>query len=131
MTPSTPVLPLIFGLRSILEDIDNEGLNNRYARHTHLNQKVHQWVEKHGLRLLPNPKYASKTLSCIRNTLNLDIAALNAALKDRFNCVIDGGYGKLKGTTFRISNMGDETDATIDQLLTHLDTLIDEFKPKS
>jgi aspartate aminotransferase-like enzyme len=27
--------------------------------------------------------------------------------------VIDGGYGKLKGLAFRISNMGDETDATI------------------
>jgi hypothetical protein len=27
--------------------------------------------------------------------------------------VIDGGYGKLKGKTFRISNMGDETDETI------------------
>jgi aspartate aminotransferase-like enzyme len=35
--------------------------------------------------------------------------------------VIDGGYGKLKGKTFRISNMGDETDATISQLLGWLD----------
>jgi aspartate aminotransferase-like enzyme len=31
--------------------------------------------------------------------------------------VIDGGYGKLKGKTFRISNMGDETDATIAVML--------------
>ena len=35
--------------------------------------------------------------------------------------VIDGGYGKLKGKTFRISNMGDETDATIATLIAALD----------
>jgi aspartate aminotransferase-like enzyme len=35
--------------------------------------------------------------------------------------VIDGGYGKLKGKTFRISNMGDETDATISTLIAALD----------
>jgi aspartate aminotransferase-like enzyme len=44
--------------------------------------------------------------------------------------VIDIGYGKLKGKTFRISNMGDETEATIGQLLANLDTLLAEL-PKS
>ncbi len=37
---------------------------------------------------------------------------------------INGGYGKIKGITFRISNMGDETDETIEVLLDALtDTL--------
>jgi aspartate aminotransferase-like enzyme len=35
--------------------------------------------------------------------------------------LIDGGYGKIKGTTFRISNMGDETEATMNTLYTALD----------
>jgi len=35
--------------------------------------------------------------------------------------VIDGGYGKLKGNTFRIANMGDETDASIAKLIAALD----------
>jgi len=38
--------------------------------------------------------------------------------------VIDGGYGKLKGRTFRISNMGDETDGTIAELLAALDATL-------
>ena len=38
-------------------------------------------------------------------------------LKSKHGFVIDGGYGKLKGKTFRISNMGDETDETIAVLL--------------
>jgi aspartate aminotransferase-like enzyme len=34
--------------------------------------------------------------------------------------VLDGGYGKLKGRTFRISNMGDETRETITELIAAL-----------
>jgi aspartate aminotransferase-like enzyme len=40
--------------------------------------------------------------------------------------VIDGGYGKLKGKAFRISNMGDETDETMGVLLRALDSALAE-----
>ena len=126
MTPSTPVIPLIFALRSKLEDIFAEGIAQRHARHARLNNMVHEWVERHGFSLLPPPEFASKTLSCVRNTTGVDLAALNKSLKERFHCVIDTGYGKLKGETFRISNMGDETEETISQLLANLDELLAE-----
>jgi len=45
--------------------------------------------------------------------------------------VIDGGYGKLKGKTFRISNMGDETDETIAELLRALDSALAETPKQS
>jgi len=121
MTPSTPVIPLIFALRSKLEDIFAEGLEARYARHERLNAMVHAWMEKHGLETLPPRAFASKTLSCIKNRHEWDLPALNSHLKTHFNCVIDGGYGKIKGKTFRISNMGDETEATLNELLNNLD----------
>lgn len=129
MTPSTPVIPLINALASKLEDIFTEGLDARFARHEHLNNLVRDWVQRNGFELLPPPAYGSKTLCCVKNTRNLDIAGLNDALKKRYHCVIDGGYGKLKGKTFRISNMGDETGETITGLLANLDTLLPEFIP--
>lgn len=124
MTPSTPVIPLIYALKSKIEDIFAEGVEARYARHTQLNNLVHAWVERNGFELLPEKAYASKTLSCIRNTRDIDLVQLNKALKSEFKMVIDGGYGKLKGKTFRISNMGDETEATMLELLNALDTLL-------
>lgn len=127
MTPSTPVIPLIYALKSKLEDIEAEGLQARYARHERLNTMVHAWVEKHGFELLPEKAYASKSLSCVRNTREIDVPELNKRLKERFHCVIDGGYGKLKGKTFRISNMGDETEETIGELLANLDILVAEL----
>jgi len=130
MTPSTPCISLINGLRAKVDEMKAEGIENRYARHAKTNAMVHAWAEKNGFKLLPEKKYASKALSCIANTRNIDVDALNKNLKSRFNCVIDGGYGKLKGKTFRISNMGDETEATIGTLLSQLDILLAEL-PKA
>ena len=48
------------------------------------------------------------------------MAKLQKLVKDQ-GFLIDGGYGKIKGTTFRISNMGDETEATMQQLYAALD----------
>jgi aspartate aminotransferase-like enzyme len=123
-TPSTPVIPPIYALRSKLEDIKAEGVEHRYARHARLNKLVRDWGYAKGFKLLPEPRYGSVTLNCFVNTLNLDLAALNKLLKSKHAMVIDGGYGKLKGKTFRISNMGDETDDTMRELLAALDDVI-------
>ena len=38
--------------------------------------------------------------------------------------LIDGGYGKIKGKAFRLSNMGDETEETMSTLYTAMDTAL-------
>ncbi len=127
MTPSTPVIPHIYGLRHQLGIFEAEGLENRYARHAELNDLVRAWVKRNGFELLPEEQYASRSLSCVKNTREVDIPQLNKLLKERHNCVIDGGYGKLKGKTFRISNMGNETRETISELLANLDSILEEI----
>jgi aspartate aminotransferase-like enzyme len=122
MTPSTPVIPLIYALESKLNEILTEGLDARFARHARLNRLVHDWVDRHGFGYLPPDGFRSKALTCVHNTREIDTAAFVSALKKDFNFAIDGGYGKIKGTTFRISNMGDETDATMAELISALDT---------
>ena len=127
MTPSTPVIPHINGLKHQLSVFEAEGLENRYARHARLNAMVHDWVERNGFELFPEPRYASKSLTCVKNNREMNIPELNRLLKSHHNCVIDGGYGKIKGKTFRISNMGDETEETIGELLSNLDSLVGEL----
>lgn len=126
MTPSTPVIPLIYALRSKLDDIKAEGLEARYARHARNNQQVRDWAFAKGFKLFPKEGFGSVTLNCFANTLNVDLAALNKALKSKHGFVIDGGYGKLKDKTFRISNMGDETSETMAALLKALDAVLAE-----
>lgn len=126
MTPSTPVIPLIYALRSKLDDIVAEGLDARFARHARLNRTVREWGYARGFKLFPQEGFGSVSLNCFANTRGIDLPALNTMLKAR-GFLIDGGYGKLKGQTFRISNMGDETDATIAELLAALDASLKEI----
>jgi aspartate aminotransferase-like enzyme len=121
MTPSTPSIGHIFALRSKLDDIFAEGPENRYARHETLNDLVHEWVGRNGFEFFAPEGYRSKSLTCVKNNRDIDVPALNKALKEKYHCIIDGGYGKIKGKTFRISNMGDETEQTITDLLGWLD----------
>ena len=130
MTPSTPVIPLIYALKSKLADIKAEGFEARYARHARLNQMVRDWAFAKGFKLFPKEGFGSVSLNCFANTINVDLAALNKLLKSKHQLVIDGGYGKLKGTTFRISNMGDETDETIAALIKALDASLAELGVK-
>lgn len=127
MTPSTPCISLIYGLKHQLEVIFNEGIENRFARHERLNGLVHDWVRRNGFEFFAPEGYRSKSLTCVANNREIDVAKLNSILKSDHSLIIDGGYGKLKGKTFRISNMGDETDETITSLIASLDDALSKL----
>jgi len=129
MTPSTPVIPLIHALKHTLDKIFQEGVENRFTRHAELNNLVHNWVDKHGFELFPQKQFASKSLTCVKNNLNIDVVGFVKKLKEAKKISIDAGYGKIKGKTFRISNMGDETTSSINHLLEAMDEIIQEFLP--
>ena len=121
MTPSTPSIGHIYALQSKLEEIFVEGLTNRYQRHTHTNRLVHDWVRARGFDFFAEDGFRSITLTCVKNTRGIDVQKLTKDLREKHHIVIDPGYGKLKGQTFRLSNMGDETKATVSHLLACLD----------
>jgi len=121
MTPSTPAIPLINALASKLDDIFTEGLEARYARHAALNRQVHEWIQSRGFEFFAPEGYRSLSLTCAANSREVDVAAWIKRLREKHRYVIDGGYGKIKGKTFRISNMGDESHASIAALLAALD----------
>ncbi len=128
MTPSTPSIGHVFALASKLEDFFAEGLEARFARHKKLAGMTRQWAAGNGFTLFPEPGFESVTLTCISNGARpggrtVDVAKLQKLVKEK-GFLIDGGYGKIKGTTFRISNMGDETEETMKQLYAALDGAI-------
>ena len=72
--------------------------------------------------------YQSKTLTTIDNRDGrLDVPGFIKALRTRHNVLINGGYGKIKGVTFRISNMGNETEESMQELIDQLDDVIADF----
>jgi len=131
MTPSTPSIGHVYALASKLEDFFSEGLVTRYARHRQTNQMTRDWTAKHGFTLFPEAGFESITLTCVNNGAKpggrvVDVAKLQKLVKDQ-GFLIDGGYGKIKGTTFRISNMGDETAETMNQLFAVMDAAMKQL----
>src|SRR2546423_7975414 len=124
MTPSTPSIGHIFALQSKLNEIFEEGLTNRYQRHARTNALVHDWVKRTGFDFFAEEGFRSKTLTCVSNNKGVDVVDLARKLREKHHLIIDPGYGKLRGKTFRLSNMGDETEETVSHLLACLDDVL-------
>ncbi|MEE2733855.1 MAG: alanine--glyoxylate aminotransferase family protein [Verrucomicrobiota bacterium] len=126
-TPSTPSISLLQGLDAMVASILKEGLPDRYQRHAENNALVHQWVEERGFAHFAPEGYRSRTLTAVANNLKIDVPAFVTAVREKHNFLINGGYGKIKGRTFRLSNMGNETPESMKELLAALDDVLPEF----
>ena len=124
--PSTPTTPHMYGLACSLDKMMKEGFENVYARHEAMMRFAREWGAKHFEVLVKEEKYASRTVSCIKNTRNLDLKEVSGELKKR-GYVFSDGYGKLKDKTFRIPHMAGRT---MDELKTYLGTLEEVMKLK-
>ncbi len=119
-TPATPAISLMWALERQLDLMFAEGLENRFARHARLAEMTRTWARERGFDLFPEPGYESQTVTCVTNTRGIDVAALNAYLRQR-GMMSSNGYGDLKGKTFRIAHMGETTEADMQALFEAID----------
>src|SRR5438445_7998260 len=73
MTPTTPSIGHIFALQSKLNEIFEEGLDARYARHSKTNMLVHDWVRRTGFDFFAEHGFRSITLTCGQNNKGTDV----------------------------------------------------------
>ncbi len=119
----TPTMPHIFALSYQLDAMLAEGIENRFERHRRMAEAVRAWA-RHHFALFAEAGFESDTLTCVRNTRDMDVKALNAELLSRHDCIISDGYGDLKGKTFRIAHMGDMQVGDMRQLLAWIDEIV-------
>ena len=115
-TPATPAISLIYALDLQLDRIFDEGLENRFARHAAMAERVQSWALSMGFGLFAPDGFRSKTVTTVENLRNLDISDLNKFLLKQ-GMRIANGYGSLKGKTFRIAHMGETHMEDIERLL--------------
>jgi len=121
-TPSTPAIPQIFALDAQLDDIFEQGPEQRYARHASLAAIVQEWARRH-FALFAEQGYESPTVTCVANTREISVAGLNEQLA-RKDVTISNGYGRLKERTFRIAHMGDTEEPEIRELLASIEQIL-------
>jgi len=122
-TAMTPTVSLINALDVQLDKMLDEGLENRFARHTAMADRVQTWAFENGMEPLAPEGYRSKTVSTIKNTRGVDIPAFNKFLMDK-GMRIANGYGDLKNKTFRIAHMGQTQMHHVDELLDAFETFM-------
>jgi aspartate aminotransferase-like enzyme len=127
-TPMTPVMPLIFALDFQLDRIMAEGLENRFARHAAMAERVQSWGEKVNMPPLAPRGIRSKTVSSLANTRGFDVSALNKFLSQR-GLRIANGYGKLKDKNFRIATMGEIQMSDVEALLPAIEEFVRQLQP--
>ncbi len=123
-TPATPAISLLYALDLQLNDMLAEGMDGRFARHIELRDRTVAWALKRGFQLFAPDDYRSPTVTCIMNTRDIDITALNQHLRS-MGMIISNGYGPLKNTTFRVAHMGDVQAAELQELLDAIDLFLE------
>lgn len=112
--PYTPPLQLIYGMRESLKMLEEEGLENVYARHHRLAEGVRGAVAAWGLKLVAQtPALASETVSAIYVPDGFDSDTLTNHIFNAYDMSFGVGLGEMKGRAFRIGHLGSLTDAMV------------------
>jgi predicted phosphoserine aminotransferase len=123
-SPTTPSTAHLYALVAQLERIEQEGLENRWDRHRAMAERTRTWAAAKGWTLFPDEGFRSDTVSCIARGDGPDFNPALARLAEE-GLLVSGGYGKLKGETFRIGHMGEHRMSDLELLLERFDAALE------
>ena len=113
--PYTPATNLLYGLRESLKMLlEEEGLENVFARHQRHAEATRRAVRAWGLEVLArNPAEYSGSLTAVLLPAGHDADRLRKLILENFDLSLGTGLGKLAGKVFRIGHLGDFNDLTL------------------
>ncbi len=98
--------PLVYAVREALTVVDEEGRDERWARHERNHRALAAGLEALGLSLLPPAGERLWTLNAVKVPEGVDEAAVRRRLLDEFSIEIGAGLGPLAGRIWRVGLMG-------------------------
>lgn len=112
--PYTVPTNLVYGLEESLQMLQEEGLQQVFARHATLAEGVRRAVWAWGLTLCAQGRQNySDTVTAIEIPEGFDAGKLVAHARERYKVQFGGGLGNIAGKAFRIGHLGDVTAAMI------------------
>lgn len=105
--PYTPAVTLLHGLRASIDMLEEEGLENVFARHNRLAEGVRKAIEAWGLKLCAKgPEWHSDTVSAIVVPEGFDANEVIKTAYHRYNLSLGAGLSEVAGKVFRIGHLG-------------------------
>jgi alanine-glyoxylate transaminase/serine-glyoxylate transaminase/serine-pyruvate transaminase len=110
--PYTPATNLLYALRESLKMLlEEEGLDNVFARHRRHGEATRLAVRAWGLEILClDPEEYSAALTAIVVPEGHDADHLRKVILERYNMSLGTGLAKVQGRVFRIGHLGDFND---------------------
>ncbi len=103
---TAPIL-LVYALREALKLLYEEGLENRWQRHTQNAAALISGLEAIGLKMqVKDAKYRCPALTSVRVPEGVKDKNVRGTLREQFNITVGGGLGELAGQVWRIGLMG-------------------------
>jgi alanine-glyoxylate transaminase/serine-glyoxylate transaminase/serine-pyruvate transaminase len=96
----------LYALHESLVMLEEEGLENAFARHRLNHQALVAGLEAMGLAMAVAAEHRLPQLNLVSIPDGVDDAAVRSALLEDFNLEIGAGLGALAGKTWRIGLMG-------------------------
>ena len=105
--PYTPPVGLIAGLAASVEMLEEEGLDQVYARHHRLAEGVRRAVAAWGLEICAaSPDLASDTVTAVLAPKGFDATAVVQLAAEKYGVAFGTGLGAVAGKVFRIGHLG-------------------------
>ena len=113
--PHTPATNLLYGLDEALKMlIEEEGMENVFARHKKLSEATRRCVRHSGLEIqCADENHYSDSLTAVRLPDGNSADALRATILDNFNMSLGNGLGQLADKVFRIGHLGEFNELTL------------------
>jgi alanine-glyoxylate transaminase/serine-glyoxylate transaminase/serine-pyruvate transaminase len=112
--PSTPCTNLLFGLRESIRMLEEEGLDNVFARHARFGEATRRAVRAWELEILcEEPLEYSPVLTAVMMPQGQGADTLRKVILDNFNMSLGNGLGKVADKVFRIGHLGDLNDLSL------------------
>lgn len=112
--PYTPGTTVMYGLEEALKMLNEEGLDNVFARHARLASGVRAAVNAWGLdNQCRDAKYYSNTVTSIRMPEGHSADQFRKLVLENFNMALGAGLTKVADKVFRIGHLGDTNELTI------------------
>jgi alanine-glyoxylate transaminase/serine-glyoxylate transaminase/serine-pyruvate transaminase len=109
--PYTPATNLLYGLAEAVDMLEEEGLDNVFARHARHGEAARLAVEAWGLQVFcTNPDHFSGSLTAVLLPEGQSADALRKVIHETFDMSLGNGLSKLADRVFRIGHLGDFND---------------------
>ncbi len=102
----TAPINALYGLHESLVILQEEGLENAWARHDHNHQALKAGIEAMGLSFFVDEAHRLPQLNAIEFPAGTDEAKVRSELLNRYSLEIGAGLGPMAGKIWRIGLMG-------------------------